>query len=92
MNERITIEEIKELLLKYDIGARPLSCLLGWERNTIYYYKKGQNIPRITYSNKLKELNNSINMCYLLLQNKTKISKVAFKKCEKSLKYMKKYE
>lgn len=91
MIELITQSEVKNIMIKYDIGAKPLSQLLGWEKDTIIHYLKGRK-PRTKYSNKLKELNNSNIMCQLLLLNKNNISNVTFRKVETALKHLNKYE
>ena len=80
-NDIISIEEIEELLKKYNIGKRPLSKLLKWGEITITRYLDGV-VPLEKYSDKLKELNRNIQeMNGLLEQNKENISESAYKKC-----------
>ncbi|WP_241154272.1 type II toxin-antitoxin system antitoxin SocA domain-containing protein [Streptococcus tangpeifui] len=54
-NNIISVAEIKAILKKYNIGAKPLSELLGWGINTIPRYLKG-DIPKADYSDKLRRI------------------------------------
>lgn len=54
-NDIISVSEIKAILRKYNIGAKPLSELLGWGINTIPRYLKG-DIPKADYSAKLRRI------------------------------------
>ncbi|HAX74216.1 MAG TPA: hypothetical protein DCY20_11900 [Firmicutes bacterium] len=77
----ISIEEISEILKKYDIGKRPLSILLDWGEVTITRYLDG-SLPTKQYSDILKQIHNDPNeMLKALNKNKDKISDVAYKKC-----------
>lgn len=76
----IKVEEIEEILLKYNIGKRPLSLLLGWKENTLTRYATG-DLPTKDYSEMLKLI--SQNAAYyqnLLEHHKEKISFEAYKK------------
>ena len=80
MNDIITIEEIKEILEKYDIGKKPLSNILGLGEITITRYLNGQN-PTKENSNLLKEILINPNLYELyLITNKDKITELAYKK------------
>ena len=75
----ITIEEMQKILESYNIGARPLSLLLGWGENTIERQMK-HSIPDMEHSDRLKTLLDPANMTSLLIQNKENISESAFRK------------
>ena len=57
-NEIITVEEIEEILEKYNIGKRPLSLLLGFGEITITRYLEGY-LPTPKNSKMLMEILNS---------------------------------
>lgn len=80
----IQVNEIKELLEKYNIGKTTLASLLSWGDITIVRYIDGST-PSKEYSDALKSLFNPKTMSFLLEENKGKISEVAYKKCRKSL-------
>ncbi len=76
----IKVEEMEEILLKYNIGKRPLSLLLGWKENTLTRYLTGDP-PTKDDSEMLKLI--SQNAAYyqnLLEYHKEKISLEAYKK------------
>lgn len=76
----ITVSEINEILTKYSIGKKPLSYILGIGEVNIIRYLNGMN-PSKEISELLKLC--LYNPCFfkvLLLENKDKISSVAFKK------------
>ena len=75
----ITAEEIHEILDMYDIGAQPLSLLLGWGANTIERQMK-RTIPDREHAKRLRDLKDPRNMMSLLSLNKDRISNVAYKK------------
>lgn len=77
----VKITEINGLLEEYNIGAEPLSKLLGWGDKTISRYQRGL-MPSMEYSDRLKELNNPVKMRELLERNKGKITGVAARKLE----------
>lgn len=54
-NNIISVSEIEAVLKKYNIGAKPLSELLGWGINTIPRYLKG-DIPKPAYSDLLRKI------------------------------------
>lgn len=89
INDIITIEDIEKILVKYDIGKRVLSKLLGLGEITITRYLEGY-IPTTKNSNYLKKILNDEEYYYsILLKNGHLISKLAYKKtanaCEKLL-------
>lgn len=76
----ITTEEIEEILLKYDIGKKPLSLVLGLGEITIIRYLNGGN-PSKENSDLLKMINKSpLLMEMYLRNNKEKLSDVAYKR------------
>lgn len=85
VDDIISIDDIKNILTKYNIAKRPLSLLLGWGEVTITRYLDG-DLPTKNYSDKLKLILNDIDeMSRLLEINKDKISEVAYKKCIKRI-------
>lgn len=85
----IKVSEIKQLLKKYDIGAKPLAKLLRWGEVNIIRYLNGA-IPDRIYSDKLKELlYDESKMENLLYQNKKFISNTAYRKCKGTLQKLK---
>ncbi|MGL5151290.1 MAG: type II toxin-antitoxin system antitoxin SocA domain-containing protein [Clostridium sp.] len=76
----ISIGEINTLLDKYQIGSTVLSDILGWGNITISRYQKGQT-PSYKYSKVLLDLLDDPQKMYrLVLENKNKITDLAFKK------------
>lgn len=75
----ITVKEIRSILDKYNIGAKPLSQLLGWGENTIERQMK-HTIPDKEYTEQLRRLNNPFNMVELLVKNGDNIPRIAFLK------------
>jgi putative zinc finger/helix-turn-helix YgiT family protein len=89
MMDLIQIEEIYEILQKYNIGKRPLSVLLGWGEVTVTRFLDGM-IPSKSYSDQLKQLlYGPKQMRRLLSENGRLISPVAKKKVQKVLAEMK---
>ncbi|MEQ8156607.1 MAG: type II TA system antitoxin MqsA family protein, partial [Clostridiaceae bacterium] len=81
----ITVEEIQQILGKYNIGKRPLSELLGWGELTITRYIDGA-IPTKQYSEKLFEILNNINSMESILENNNNVlSDLAYKKCKEAI-------
>jgi len=80
----ITVEEIQQLLDKYDIGKKPLAKLLGWGETTIERYVNGIT-PLKIYSDELKKLQDPKYMQKLFEGNKDVLTSVAQKKIEASL-------
>lgn len=81
----LSIDEIKDLLIKYEIGATVLSKVLNWGDVTITRYLKGK-LPSKTYSDKLREINeNPCLLLELLEQNKLNISELAYEKCKNKI-------
>ena len=81
----ITAEEIRCIMEKYDIGANPLSKMLGFGEVTIARYLAGQT-PSKGNSEKLLEVAASVaKMEEHLLRAKEAIADVAFKKCEAAI-------
>ncbi|MFA5576911.1 MAG: type II TA system antitoxin MqsA family protein [Tissierellaceae bacterium] len=54
-NNIISLEKIKEIPLKYDIGKRPLSLILGWGEMTFSRYYDG-DMPSKQYSDILQKV------------------------------------
>lgn len=80
MNDLITVEEMEELLEKYNIGKKPASCVLGLGEITLTRYLDGQN-PTKENSDFLKMILANPNLYELyLMTNEDKITEIAFKK------------
>ena len=76
----ITVDEIKGILEKYDIGKRPLSLILGWGETTLTRFVSG-DLPSKTYSDQLRRINRSPDdYLELLITNKERITETAYKK------------
>lgn len=83
-NKIITIDEIQQILVKYNIGKRPLSLLLGFGEITITRYIDGY-VPTIKNSILLKTILDSPSDYYSILQmNKNNIKPTAFNKSEET--------
>lgn len=80
----IKVQEINNLLQKYNIGKEPLSDLLGWGHKTINRYCTGL-MPSKEYSDRLKELSNPYKMYELFQSRKEVLTEVAAKKLETSI-------
>lgn len=81
----LSIQEIKDIINKYDIGATILSKVLGWGDVTITRYLNGK-LPSKTYSDKLREINaNPQLLLSLLEENKSQIKLVAYNKCKNKI-------
>jgi len=81
----VTADEVKEILLAYNIGKKPLAKLLSWGETTIIRYIEG-DIPTSEYSQKLRQIKDDPNYYYdLLLKNQDKLTNVAFKKSKKAV-------
>lgn len=81
----ITIEELNQLLEKYNIGKKPLSLVLGLGEITITRYFDGYTPDRI-YSDLLKNvLNNPKLMRSYLKKNKNLISNIAYRKVKSKI-------
>ena len=81
----ITAEEIQGILDMYNIGAHPLSLLLGWGANTIERQMK-HTIPNREHAAKLRTLNDPRKMLSLLEGGKDRISSVAYEKSLRAVK------
>ncbi|WP_088228975.1 type II toxin-antitoxin system antitoxin SocA domain-containing protein [Desulfosporosinus sp. FKB] len=75
----IQVNEIENLLIKYNIGRKPLSSLLGWGETTIIRYLNGLT-PTREYSETLRKLMNSQNMLDLYHTNKGALTPVSKRK------------
>lgn len=75
----IMVSEIQTILNMYDIGANPLSQLLGWGENTVERQMK-HTVPDKEHTEQLKRLFNPLNMVDLLVKQGDRLSKAAFKK------------
>lgn len=80
----ITKQEIENLLIKYNIGAKPLAFLLGWGEVTIIRYLKGQ-IPNCVHSDTLKNLIDPRNFAKFFEKNQHKLTPVSKKKVSEAL-------
>lgn len=69
----IQIQEIKNILVKYNINDKSLALLLGWKSDTIDRYLKG-DIPEASHSNFLKKIYENTNYYLIILAtNKERI-------------------
>lgn len=81
----LTVDEIKSILNKYDIGATVLSKVLEWGDITITRYIKGK-LPSKAYSDKLREINNNPQILMDSLEkHKDEISELAYSKCKNAI-------
>lgn len=86
MKERIIkVEEIKEILKKYNIGKKPLSLVLGWGEITIIRYLDGQ-VPTKFHSDILLKIKNDyLELSKYLEKNKQMITEVAYRKAKNKI-------
>lgn len=82
--DAMTPGEIRALLEKYDIGAQPLSNLLGWGANTIDRQIR-HTIPDREHTRRLRELNDPAAMQKLLEENKARIASSAYRKAKNAV-------
>lgn len=88
-NDYIQIEEIKEIIDKYNIEKRPLSKLLGFGEHTIEKYLNGQ-LPNREYSDLLRKVNGDYRvMLYFYELNKDKLTAKGLEKIKEKLEYYK---
>lgn len=88
-NRYIQIQEIQEIIEKYNIEKRPLSKMLGMGEHTIEKYLDGQ-LPNRKYSDLLKQARNDYRvMLYYYGINKDKLSQKAIEKISAKLEYYK---
>ena len=86
-NAYIQVEEIQEILNKYNIEKRPLSKVLGMGEHTIERYLEGQ-LPNKKYSELLyKVMSDYRVMLYYFNTNKGKLTPKAKEKIEEKLEY-----
>lgn len=82
----ITVNEINDLIGKYNIGKKPLAELLGWGENTILRYIEGDMPSKIYSEELLKILNNSQYMIELLDKRPNVLTEVAERKVRNAIK------
>lgn len=75
----IQVNEIENILTKYNIGRKPLSSLLGWGETTIIRYLNGLT-PTKEYSETLRKLMNPKYMMDLYHTNKGALTAVSQRK------------
>lgn len=81
----ISVEEIHEILKKYDVGADPLANLLEIGSASLQRYLSGR-LPSQKNSDILRSvLDSPARMEALLEKNREKISDVAYRKCHEAL-------
>lgn len=81
----ITIEEIQQIIKKYNIGAGPLAQVLGLGEVTINRYLGGQLPSRANSEMLLEILASHKKMEEALEKNREAISDVAYRKCREAL-------
>lgn len=85
----IKIDEINDILIKYKIGKKPLSKLLGWGEITLTRYLDG-DMPTKLYSDELYKLSNNIwYMEHILEKNKNNITERAYTATKNAIKNLK---
>lgn len=85
MENIISINEIYEIIRKYNIGKRPLSIILGFGEITITRYLDGYPITK-QKSDVLKEvLDNPVVFLEYLEKNKDEISNIAYAKSKRKV-------
>ena len=85
VHDIISLEDIREICLKYDIGKRVLSVMLGWGEVTFSRYYDGY-LPTKQYSDVLKKIHDDPKAYQKLLEkNKSVISTVAYNKSKKAI-------
>lgn len=83
--EAISVEELKELLVRYAIGKKPLAALLGWGATTVLRYVDGV-CPAGEYGIQLKRLYEEPLLYLEILEaNKERITPVAYKKSKNAV-------
>lgn len=81
----LSIQEVKDIVNKYDIGATILSNVLGWGEITITRYLNGK-LPSKVYSDRLREIDLNPHLLLSLLEtSKGQISNVAYNKCKNKI-------
>ncbi len=83
-NDIVSLEDVRSIPKKYNIGKKPLSLLLGWGEQTLSRYLDG-DVPSRQNSETLKELAiNPISYLNLLETNKDKITELVYEKSKKA--------
>lgn len=91
-NNIISLDDIKDIPKKYNIGKRPLSIVLGWGELTYSRFIEADT-PTKEYSETLIKIRDDIDYFEKLLDNsKDKISKIAYEKCKKRINELKTLE
>lgn len=81
----LSIQDIKDILNKYDIGATILSKVLGWGDITITRYLNGKLASK-TYSDRLREIDSNPQLLLSLLETKkSEISDLGYSKCKNKI-------
>ncbi|UYB49960.1 DUF4065 domain-containing protein (plasmid) [Lysinibacillus capsici] len=84
--ENSVLNIIDEILMKYKVGKKPLSLILGWGEATISrYYKDDSTISNVYKETLETVLDNPLVYEDFLEKNKGKITEVAYKKSRKAL-------
>lgn len=79
-HQEFSKEELEALLLRYAIGKKPLSLLLGWGETTIMRYANGI-LPTGEFAAQLKKISDEpLYYLDLLEQNKERVTPVAYRK------------
>ncbi|MCD8316796.1 MAG: DUF4065 domain-containing protein [Eggerthellaceae bacterium] len=81
----VSLEKIRDLPRRYDIGKRPLSRLLGWGELTYSRFMDG-SVPTKEYSDTIKELYaNPLAFYQLLNDRRDSISALTYKKSRRAV-------
>lgn len=86
LHKILKIEDIKRIMIKYNINEEALSLLLGWSREIIGRYLEGDMVNS-SNSDILKKMYNNPNYYSILLQtNKGRINPVDYNKSRQAVK------
>ncbi len=86
MDEVTTKEYLKSMMERYNIGAKPLSRLLGWGETTAMRYLGGDVKPNKEFAAKIKLLSeNPWEYVRVLEDNKEQLTDVAYRKSKKAV-------
>ncbi|WP_310603962.1 type II toxin-antitoxin system antitoxin SocA domain-containing protein [Anaerosporobacter sp.] len=84
-NAIVSVDEIQQIIVNYNIGKKPLARLLGWGETTIIRYLEGDT-PTTEYSDKLQAILQNPTYYYsILMRNKENLTNVAFRKSKKAV-------
>ena len=87
-NGLVSLEKVRELPKRYNIGKRPLSLLLGWGEITYTRLMAGQ-APSKPHSDLIERLYDDPSAYYrVLIKGKDRITKTAYRKSERAVRVL----